>query len=70
MKLFGIFFSVGALTQGIFAQQEFLAKLPSCAVRLLYYTHCLALTHYSVKMCSRNCFDVKMLAKRLWLPLC
>jgi hypothetical protein len=69
MKLFGILLSVGALTQGIFAQQEFLAKLPSCAVRLLHYTHCLALTHRSVKMCSRNCVHVKMLAQRLWLPL-
>jgi hypothetical protein len=35
MRLSGVLLSVGVLLQGAFAQQEFLNKLPACAVCLL-----------------------------------
>ncbi|KAH3947468.1 hypothetical protein HBH98_190910 [Parastagonospora nodorum] len=38
MKLSSILISVGALTQGVFAQQEFLAKLPTCASKCVLAT--------------------------------
>ena len=35
MKVFELLLCFGALVQGALAQQEFLARLPSCAVGLL-----------------------------------
>lgn len=32
MRVLSIILSLGALTQGVLAQQEFLERLPSCAV--------------------------------------
>ncbi|KAF1842848.1 uncharacterized protein K460DRAFT_135123 [Cucurbitaria berberidis CBS 394.84] len=35
MRLFGVFLSIAALSNGILAQENFVARLPNCAVRLL-----------------------------------
>lgn len=39
MKVSSLVFTFGVLTQGILAQQEFLAKLPNCAVGFRYTSH-------------------------------
>jgi hypothetical protein len=71
MKVSGVLLFFGAFLQGAFAQQEFLNKLPACAV---CYAHATSprpsLIRPSVKMCPRNCVDVRMLSQRLRMPVC
>jgi hypothetical protein len=52
MRVFSLLVTVGALTQGILAQQEFLAKLPPCAV-----SSDTPVVHLKLTTCSRNAFS-------------
>jgi hypothetical protein len=66
MRVFGITLFLASLRQGILAQQEFLEKLPSCAVGLLWRHHYqLLLTSWLVKMRHSNSTQVDLLSQRV-----
>jgi hypothetical protein len=64
MKVSGVLLSAGALLQGVVAQQEFLNKLPACAVRFAQPISLRpTLILHSVQMRPRNCNNIRMLAQ-------
>jgi hypothetical protein len=71
MRVLGVALFLGSSIQGILAQQEFLERLPSCAVRLrVRRCYQSVLTSCLVKMRCCNPTKVSLPYQRFQLPLC